>query len=96
MAIKFSQPMKWGVLAAITGISVFGILTIGPVHEVAAQDRSPIVDVRTTDPEMNAAIARARGTLPTFWAWVASRIRITVFSPNRVGRVETQIGRAHV
>jgi len=72
MAIKFSQPMKWGVLAAITGISVFGILTIGPVHEVAAQDRSPIVDVRTTDPEMNAAIARARGTLPTFWASYAS------------------------
>jgi uncharacterized protein YegJ (DUF2314 family) len=68
MAIKLSQPLKWIVLAAITGISAFGILTIGPTHEVAADDRSPIVDVRTTDPEMNPAIGRARGTLPTFWA----------------------------
>ena len=68
MATQLSQPLKWAVLAAITGVSVFGILTIGPTPEVAAQDRSPIVDVRTTDPEMNAAIARGRGTLPTFWA----------------------------
>ena len=67
-AAQLSQPLKWVVLAAITGVSVFGILTIGPTPEVAAQDRSPIVDVRTTDPEMNAAIARGRGTLPTFWA----------------------------
>ena len=68
MATQLSQPLKWAVLAAITGVSVFGILTIGPTPEVAAQDRSPIVDVRTTDPEMNAAIARGRGTLPAFWA----------------------------
>ena len=68
MATKLSQPMKWVVLAAITGVSVLGILTIGPMPEVVAQDRSPIVDVRTTDPEMNAAITRGRGTLPTFWA----------------------------
>ncbi|MEY9795817.1 hypothetical protein ABH984_003832 [Bradyrhizobium ottawaense] len=53
MATKLSQPMKWVVLAAIAGVSVFGILTIGPMHEVVAQDRSPIVDVRTSDPEMN-------------------------------------------
>ncbi|MBR0951634.1 YegJ family protein [Bradyrhizobium canariense] len=73
MAPKLSQPVKWAVLAAITGVTVFGILTIGPKPEVSAeggspQDHSPIVDVRTTDPEMNTAIARARGTLPTFWA----------------------------
>ena len=68
MATKLSQPIKWVVLAAITGVSVFGILTVGPTHEVVAQDRSPIVDVRTSDPEMNAAIVRARATLPTFWA----------------------------
>ncbi|WP_027575793.1 YegJ family protein [Bradyrhizobium sp. WSM1743] len=68
MAFKLSQPMKWVVLAVITGVSVFGILTIGPTHEVAADDHSPVVNVRTTDPEMNAAIARARGTLSTFWA----------------------------
>lgn len=67
MAPKLSQPVKWAVLAAITGVTVVGLLTIGPAPEVAADDRSPIVDVRTTDPEMNTAIARARGTLPTFW-----------------------------
>ena len=68
MPTKLSQHFKWIVLAAITSVSVFGILTIGSAPEVAAKDRSPIVDVRTSDPEMNAAIARARGTLPTFWA----------------------------
>ena len=62
-----SQPLKWVVLAAITGVTVFGILTIGPKPDVSAEDRSPVVDVRTTDPEMNTAIARARRTLPTFW-----------------------------
>ena len=72
MATKLSQPIKWGVLAAITGVSVFGILTIGPTHEVVAQDRSPIVTVQTADPEMNAAIERGRATLPTFWASYAS------------------------
>jgi len=72
MAMKLSRPMKWVVLAAITGVCVFGILTIGPTQEVAAQDRSPIVDVRTGDPEMNAAIERGRATLPTFWASYAS------------------------
>lgn len=67
MAPKLSQPMKWALLAAITAVSVSGILAIGPVHEVSAEDRSPIVDVRTGDPEMNAAIAHARATLSTFW-----------------------------
>jgi uncharacterized protein YegJ (DUF2314 family) len=68
MASTLPQPLKWAVLAVVTGVTVFGLLTIGPKPEVAAEDRSPIVDVRTTDPEMNTAIARARGTLPTFWA----------------------------
>jgi uncharacterized protein YegJ (DUF2314 family) len=68
MAVRLSQPLKWAVLAVITGVTVFGILTIGPTPDVAADDHSPIVDVRTTDPEMNTAIARARSTLPTFWA----------------------------
>ena len=36
--------------------------------EVLAEDRSPIVDVRTADLEMTAAIAHARATLPAFWA----------------------------
>ncbi|MCK1578080.1 DUF2314 domain-containing protein [Bradyrhizobium sp. 168] len=68
MTSTLPQSLKWVVLAAVTGITVFGILTIGPKPDVSAEGRSPVVDVRTTDPEMNTAIARARGTLPTFWA----------------------------
>jgi uncharacterized protein YegJ (DUF2314 family) len=68
MTSTLPQSLKWVVLAAITGVTVFGILTIGPKPDVSAESRSPVVDVRTTDPEMNTAIARARGTLPTFWA----------------------------
>ncbi|WP_027551893.1 YegJ family protein [Bradyrhizobium sp. Cp5.3] len=68
MASTLPQPLKWVLLAAVTGVTVFGILTIGPRAEVVAQDRSPVVDVRTADAQMNAAIARARDTLPTFWA----------------------------
>ncbi len=60
-----SQPLRWALLAALTGVT---ILTIGPKPEVLAEDRSPVVDVRTADMEMNAAIAHARDTLPTFWA----------------------------
>ena len=32
------------------------------------EDDPPTVGVRAADAEMNAAIARARDTLPTFWA----------------------------
>ncbi|KYG97783.1 DUF2314 domain-containing protein [Bradyrhizobium sp. DOA1] len=68
MAAKLSHPMKWIALAAITGVCVIGILTIGPTHQVVAQDRSPIVTVPTADAEMNAAIERGRATLSTFWS----------------------------
>lgn len=68
MVLTPTQPLKWAVLAVVTGITVFGILTIGPKPEVEAQDRSPVIDVRTADAEMNAAIGRARATLLTFWA----------------------------
>ena len=95
MASTLPQPLKWVVLAAITGVTVFGILTIGPKPHVAAEDRSPIVDVRTTDPEMNTAIARARGTLPTFWASYESP------KPSEVGhslkvRFSTRRGGEHI
>jgi uncharacterized protein YegJ (DUF2314 family) len=33
-----------------------------------AEDRSPVIDVSSANAEMNAAIAKARATLPTFWA----------------------------
>ncbi len=68
MATRLSQPLKWVVLVGITGACVLGILTISPPPEVSAEDRSPVIDVRTADPEMNAAIARARSSLATFWA----------------------------
>jgi uncharacterized protein YegJ (DUF2314 family) len=67
MTSTLSQPLRWA-LPALTGFTIFSFLTIGPKPGVSAQDRSPVIDVRTADMEMNAAIARARGTLPTFWA----------------------------
>lgn len=66
MAPPLSQYLKWTVGVAVTGLAVFGLLTIGPKPQVVAQESSSIVDVRTEDPVMNAAIARARTTLPTF------------------------------
>ena len=68
MASAPSQPLRWAVLFAVMGGTIYGILTIGTKREVLAEDRSPVVDVRTADMEMNAAILRARDTLPTFWA----------------------------
>jgi hypothetical protein len=50
--------------AVIAAVAVLGAATIS----VRAEDRSPVVDVRTGDPEMNAAIAQGRATLPRFWA----------------------------
>jgi uncharacterized protein YegJ (DUF2314 family) len=52
------------VVAAATIFATLGI----PNPQLAAQGRSPVVDVTATNPEMNAAIARARATLPNFWA----------------------------
>ena len=51
----------------ITVMATFAVLGAATVS-ARAEDRSPVVDVRSGDPEMNAAIARARGSLPTFWA----------------------------
>ncbi|MDH6264401.1 uncharacterized protein YegJ (DUF2314 family) [Bradyrhizobium sp. BR13661] len=56
------------MLAALAGFTVFAFLTIAPKAQVSAEDRSPVIDVRTADMEMNAAIMRARDTLPRFWA----------------------------
>jgi uncharacterized protein YegJ (DUF2314 family) len=38
------------------------------VAKFLTEDDPPIINVRAADAEMNAAIARARDTLPTFWA----------------------------
>jgi uncharacterized protein YegJ (DUF2314 family) len=70
MASTQSQAQKWATLVAVTGVIVFGFgfLAIGSKPEVVAEDRSPVVDVSNANIEMNAAIAHARRTLPTFWA----------------------------
>jgi uncharacterized protein YegJ (DUF2314 family) len=45
------------------------------------QDRSPIIDIANGDPEMAAAIAKARATLPAFWAsYEAPKVSETGFS----------------
>jgi uncharacterized protein YegJ (DUF2314 family) len=38
------------------------------VATVRSEDRSPVINVPNSDAEMSAAIAKARATLPTFWA----------------------------
>lgn len=39
---------------------------VGPA--ATADDRAPIIDVPSADAEMNAAIAKARASIATFWA----------------------------
>ncbi|MFT4119369.1 YegJ family protein [Bradyrhizobium sp.] len=65
MTPPLSQPLKWAVLAVVSGVTVIGILTIGPPPR--SLSGYPVIDVDSEDAEMNAAIARARGTLSTFW-----------------------------
>jgi uncharacterized protein YegJ (DUF2314 family) len=59
-------PTRLRILAVLTIIAVLG----SAVHwmDAAAEDRSPVYDVASSNPEMAAAIAKARATLPAFWA----------------------------
>jgi uncharacterized protein YegJ (DUF2314 family) len=59
------------VAAAIAAVlAVLG----SPTGTVMAQDRSPVIDLSSANAEMNAAIAKGRLTLPTFWAsWEAPK-----------------------
>lgn len=66
MSIPLSQPIKWAVSAGVTAVALFGILTLGPGPKIEVVDR--VIGVADEDAEMNAAIARARATLPVFWA----------------------------
>ena len=50
--------------AVAAALAVFG----SPTGTVMAQDRSPVIDLSSGNAEMNAAIAKGRATLPTFWA----------------------------
>jgi len=66
MPAPLSQPIKWAISAVVTAVALFGVLTLRPDPEVEVADR--VISVADTDTEMNAAIARARATLPLFWA----------------------------
>jgi uncharacterized protein YegJ (DUF2314 family) len=48
-----------GISAWLVGLLVASV--------IGCSERDMIVDVAADDPEMNAAIAKARATLPTFW-----------------------------
>jgi uncharacterized protein YegJ (DUF2314 family) len=50
----------------ILTLVVVAVLTSAHVRPAPAQ-RGPIIDVPSADAEMNAAIAKARATLPKFW-----------------------------
>ena len=64
MTSVLSKHLK--TIAAVAMVAALGLA----VHLVGAEaeERSPIVDLSPADAEMNAAIAKARATLPTFWA----------------------------
>ena len=54
------------VMAAVVAAA---LAVIGsPTGAVSAQDRSSMIDLSSGNAEMNAAIAKGRATLPTFWA----------------------------
>jgi uncharacterized protein YegJ (DUF2314 family) len=57
---------RFKMVAVAAVIAVLG----SAIHlmDAAAEDRSPIIDIANGDPEMAAAIAKARATLPAFWA----------------------------
>src|SRR6185295_1595260 len=65
MTSALSICSKCVVAAAVAAVlAVLG----SPTGVVMAQDRSPVIDLSSGNAEMNAAIARGRATLPTFWA----------------------------
>jgi uncharacterized protein YegJ (DUF2314 family) len=50
----------------LVAVAVFAVL--GAAVGAKADDHSPVIDVPSANAEMAAAIAKARATLPTFWA----------------------------
>jgi uncharacterized protein YegJ (DUF2314 family) len=64
--MSFALSMRAGcaVLVTVAVVAVLG--TSSP--NARAEDHSPVIDVPSADAEMAAAIAKARATLPTFWA----------------------------
>jgi uncharacterized protein YegJ (DUF2314 family) len=59
-----SSRFKQIVLVALAGFAALGVIAM----DVRAEDRSPVVNVPSGSAAMSAAIAKARATLPAFWA----------------------------
>jgi uncharacterized protein YegJ (DUF2314 family) len=69
MTSALSTCSKCVVAAAFAAaLAVLGSPTGNVWAQDRSQDRSPVIDVNSGNPEMNAAIAKARATLPAFWA----------------------------
>lgn len=69
MTSNFSTRLRLAAVAALAALLGAAIYLMDAAHDRAqAQDRSPIVDFANGDPEMAAAIAKARKSLPAFWA----------------------------
>jgi uncharacterized protein YegJ (DUF2314 family) len=67
-------------LAALLGAAVL-LMDASAQDRSQNNDRSPIVDIANGNPEMAAAIVKARATLPAFWAsWEAPKASETGFS----------------
>jgi len=65
----FSAHLKMVAVAALVA-AVLALITPPWAAPMAqhGSDRSPVVNVPNSNPEMAAAIAKARATLPMFWA----------------------------
>jgi uncharacterized protein YegJ (DUF2314 family) len=66
MTSALSTGSKCVVAAAVA--AVLAVLGSPTGAAVRAEERSPVIDVSSANAEMNAAIAKGRATLPTFWA----------------------------
>ena len=59
-----TKGLKTVVLIALTAIAVSSV----PVHRARAETAETVIHLPGDDPEMAAAIAKARASLPVFWA----------------------------
>ena len=66
MMFALWKRFRCAVLVAVLALS--GV----PAQVARAGDDPPVIDIPATDPEMAAAIAKARATLPVFWASYAA------------------------
>src|SRR5258708_32399287 len=66
MTSALSRCLKSVVPIAV--VAVLGVRLAAPLSAAKAEDRSPVINVPSANVEMAAAIAKARATLPTFWA----------------------------